>query len=156
MYKIFVHTLTLNFHYLLIDVVKFGMYVETRTILRRIVSMSVDSAMINPGEPGEQLQQCRALLRSASVARCSISVQSSDVGNANAVRVVSKTVCAGLANSPSPTDCAINLHDIVISYFAPAASFMHAINVSNSKFLSSPRSCTMYYNIVDVARHKGI
>lgn len=57
MYKIFVHTLTLNFHHLSEKSVVFNMHVEARTILVRIVPVSVNAAMINLSQLSEQLQQ---------------------------------------------------------------------------------------------------
>ena len=85
-----------------------------------IISMAVYVATIHHSQFGNQLKHGLTLRCCSCVRRLPISIEAANVTHANAVRVVTLTMRAWLANGPAMLDGAVEVYNIVVSNITPA------------------------------------
>lgn len=71
-----------------------------------------------------QLEHGKTLERGAGVGRATVGIEAADIGDADAVGIVTFGVCAGLLHRAASADAAIGIDDVLIANVAPAKGAM--------------------------------
>lgn len=112
------------------------------------------AAMINFDKAADKMEERGLLLRCARVGWSPMGVESSNVSNANTMRVVPKAVCSWLRYCPATLYCPIKLNNVMISYSPPSSVNMHGLDIGSPKIFTSRGGRAVYDNIIYISGHK--
>ena len=101
------------------------------------------------GFQGNALRGCASVLGLFAVGG-----QTTDVANADAVRIVPFAVCADLVERSAGEDCAVQPHDVVVSHVAKALGLVPAANVVHGEGASFRRGGAVDNDFVDVSHNQ--
>lgn len=137
----------------------FGCSVKTRASFAFVVvSVPTDLAMIHRHEISHKLQESRFLLLSPGVSSVAVLVSSTYITHANAMTVVTLTVCTYPGYRPTAFNRSIQVHYVMVAYVCPSSSTwwrqsVPELNVFGSVISSPWGVATVYYNLVNVSWH---
>ena len=103
-----------------------------------------------------QLEHGKTLERGAGVGRATVGIEAADIGDADAVGIVTFGVCAGLLHRAASADAAIGIDDVLIANVAPAKGTM--VSPYGFHRADGVRACggAMDDEVVNLSRDDGI
>lgn len=107
------------------------------------------SAAIHRNQVREQLQQALLLLWRPVVLGLAVTVDSANIGNADAVSVVTITVCSRLRDCSPSLNGAISPDNVVVAYTPKAPGTVKLVNLFCTEFTTGTVGGAMYNDVID-------
>lgn len=105
-------------------------------------------------QPGDKLQQSRALFRRAGIARSSaVFCQTAHIAHAYGLRVMPRTMGSGPVLGTARLHLSVRKHNIMVPHPVESAGTVPAVNIGERNTPALRRGGTMYNNFCDFSFH---